>query len=133
MALALTACNGMAPTAGEPEPTLLEDGVWSVTLHVGETARVRGVTVQFVRVLEDSRCASDVVCVWAGNGEVELAVWQSLGNVERVRLNSTVEPRSLVRHGVEIRLSDLRPHPVSTASIDPDAYVLELEVDEGAS
>src|SRR5687768_17789148 len=41
-------------------------------LKPGRTARVDGtaITVSFVGVPEDSRCPTDVQCVWAGNGAV---------------------------------------------------------------
>jgi len=85
--------------------------------------------VWFIRVSEDSRCPTDVQCVWAGNGVVDLAIRGSLGDVEHVRLNTLEEPRSLTRHGLEIRLMELLPYPVSTGSIDPADYVVELEVE----
>src|ERR1044072_8657255 len=45
-------------------------------LRVGQRAVIRktNLTLRFVTVPEDSRCPSDVTCVWAGNARVELLV-----------------------------------------------------------
>jgi hypothetical protein len=130
MVAGLTACTSMTGVGDtDPQVNVRPDGVWEVTLDVGETATLDGVGVWFIRVSEDSRCPTDVQCVQAGDGVVELAIRGSLGDVEHVRLNTTEEPRSLTRHGLEIRLVDLLPYPVSTGSIDPADYTLELEVE----
>lgn len=59
-----------------------------VTVRLGETARLGGLSVRPVAVVEDSRCPSDVQCVWAGRlrlraavsgvGETELILGQAL-------------------------------------------------------
>src|ERR1041384_6590460 len=45
-------------------------------LRIGQRAVIRktNLTLRFVTVPEDSRCPSDVTCVWAGNARVELLV-----------------------------------------------------------
>ncbi len=46
------------------------------TLHVGETADIRGESLQirFIEISEDSRCPRDVTCVWEGRAIVNIEV-----------------------------------------------------------
>lgn len=100
------------------------------TLAVAESAVLRGpdVTVTFVGVPEDSRCPSDVICVWAGNGKVELRIERSGGAATVVALNTTVEPREASLDGYSLQLVALEPSPVSTRRIGRDEYRARLRV-----
>ena len=61
LALLLTACatSAAAGDAGTP---------------LGRTARVAGVAVTPLSVLEDSRCPADVLCAWAGQVRIAARV-----------------------------------------------------------
>lgn len=109
-------------------PDLRSDSSAVVELGVGQSAVVDGVEIRFAEVTEDSRCAIDVVCVWAGNGAVALHLSSDERPGETVTVNTTVEPRSVERGGLAIRIAGLEPQPVSTVAIDPDEYRVELEV-----
>lgn len=41
---------------------------------LGETIVKDGVSITFSEILEDSRCPSDVDCVWAGKSKVEVVI-----------------------------------------------------------
>lgn len=99
-----------------------------VELGVGQSAAVDGLEIRFAEVAEDSRCALDVTCVWEGNGAVVLQLSSDGTAVEAVTVNTTVEPRSVERGGLAIRIAALEPQPVSTVTIDPEDYRVELEV-----
>ncbi len=45
-----------------------------VEARLGETARLGEVAVRPLRVIEDSRCPSDVTCVWAGRLRLGAAI-----------------------------------------------------------
>jgi hypothetical protein len=113
---------------------LLELGWWPLraeldepfTLRVGQTAQLEELRVTFTRVLEDSRCPVDVVCVWAGNAKVELELLIVGGVRSTAVLNSTVEPREVGFAGYLLRYLDLKPYPKSTGPLDPRAYHLTL-------
>lgn len=45
-----------------------------MAIPLGEAIEVNGLTIEFVKVLEDSRCPKDVQCVWAGQAKVKVAV-----------------------------------------------------------
>src|SRR3546814_13234016 len=63
VALAAMGCAPAEPSGVTEAPTDLP----SATVAIGETTRVDGVPVTPLAVLEDSRCARDVACVWAGS------------------------------------------------------------------
>jgi len=58
-------------------------------LEVGEAAFLEdGLKVVFESVVGDSRCPSDVECVWEGNAEISIAVSQNLETPALLSLNS---------------------------------------------
>ncbi len=102
-------------------------GAGYLTLKAGEHGEVNGIAVTMVRVDADSRCPSDVQCVSAGNAVVAFTLRTpsdplGSGTAALQFLNTTVEPRSLVRAGYRITLDSLTPYPVSTHTIAPDEY-----------
>ncbi len=131
IALGLSACKTDVPPSAN-----LEDGgdpPVTVTLSRGDTALVAGIPLTFTVVLEDSRCPVDVVCVWAGNAAVELAVGPPVGTsgpTHQLILNTTVGTRVGEAWGLRVTLLELRPEPVSTRQIPPDEYVVKLRVEE---
>jgi len=54
-----------------------------VEVRLGQTARLGGVTVRPIALLEDSRCPSDVQCVWAGRLRLGAAV-SGVGETELI-------------------------------------------------
>ena len=121
------ACSsgGSTPTGtGSPSPS-----GESFAVAVGGSRVVPGtdVTVAFLRVEEDSRCALGVLCVWAGNGRIALRLSQGVATRE-VELNTTVLPRETEFAGLRIELQALEPYPVHAQPTDPDDYVATFEV-----
>ncbi len=41
----------------------------AVKVPKGETVVLKGVSIKFLEVLEDSRCPKDVNCIWAGRAQ----------------------------------------------------------------
>ena len=107
---------GLAGCTGLGEPNLdLGDLPATVTLEVGQRAIVSGTAVVFSAVTADSRCPIDVVCVWAGNAELEFVVGPTvgLGPAQLVKLNTYLEPRSAAAQGLTLSVDDLHPAPRS--------------------
>ena len=89
------------------------------------------ITVRFVDVTEDSRCPSDVTCVWAGQVSVMLSLIQDsdtdLGSF--VFTLGAGSNSSTAEHKVGdyvIKLIDVEPYPVSTHQIQLSEYVATL-------
>ena len=87
-----------------------------------------GLTVRFNGVLSDSRCPSNVQCVWAGNAEVQLILSKPGFASDTVMVNTGVSPQSATYNGYTVALQGLAPTPVSTSTIAPGDYVATLLV-----
>lgn len=113
--LAAGGCNGSqssvsanVETAATGEPFLL---------GLGETVEVGGHSLQFVDVVEDSRCPSDVDCVWEGRAKVQLAA--SSPDTDEGRQVLTLPYASMTDDesdswsvgGLKVRVHDLVPYP----------------------
>jgi hypothetical protein len=88
------------------------------------------VTVKLLQVSGDSRCASDVQCVWAGDAAVKLDVTvgsQTHATVE-LHTNGQSGQTSIALGGYTIKLVDLTPYPKSTQVIQQKDYVARLEI-----
>ena len=98
---------------------------------IGKDAKVQGtpITVTFRGVTQDSRCAVDVQCVWAGNAAVAVSVSEGTGPATDATLNTGIEPRSIVVGGHTVRLVGLKPAPHSGKTIPPQDYVATFEVE----
>src|SRR5438105_15759646 len=60
------------------------------------TATIDGgaLTLTFDKVAEDSRCATGVQCIWAGNGAVVLTVAPPGGSKYSIQLNTNLTPNT---------------------------------------
>jgi glucose/arabinose dehydrogenase len=79
----------------------------------------QGLTVEFVRVIEDSRCPSDVECVWAGEVKVEVAT----------RINTAEAGEHATVGAFRVAIVNVHPVPVSTRQIPQEEYRVTLKVE----
>ena len=97
----------------------------SVKVRVGQTIVVEGIRVRFSAVESDSRCGSDVVCIWAGDAVTNFVVEQNCdcnSPAFELKLHTTLDPKSGTAYGFRVELLELAPHPRSTSPIRKDAY-----------
>jgi hypothetical protein len=103
-------------------------------LRVGQSVSLykRRLSIRFVAVADDSRCPSDVTCVWAGNARVQLQV--SNGRTSKtltLNSNTTAPPPSDGSFkGYTLKLLSLNPYPRSNVRFARDRYVVKLVVSE---
>jgi hypothetical protein len=100
------------------------------TLQVGKTAAISGTDykITFNRVTEDSRCPVDVVCVWAGDAKIELAIARNSAPAD-VHVISLTPPNSEVTAGdLKIRFVSLAPNARQSEPPASRAYVARLIV-----
>jgi hypothetical protein len=71
------------------------------TMGGGEAVGIIGenLSLRFAEVLEDSRCPTEVECVWAGQARIGLMVQAGEGEPVEVELNSTVEEEQTAEVG----------------------------------
>lgn len=124
----LTACTPpITPTPTETAPpdikTPVNDDITAnqpFTLSMGESAifQAGGLTVEFNSVVSDSRCPSDVVCVWAGEATVHIIATTQGPAVEADLVIPSSDKDSIQLRGdvggtYNLKLLDLTPHPNS--------------------
>jgi hypothetical protein len=86
-------------------------------LFVGQSAILDAVEIQFVGIQEDSRCPTDVDCIWAGNVVVVLQVYQQEGGEVLLNTNSDVGPTAVKLDKYRLELEKVSPEPISSQAI----------------
>ena len=116
-AVALAACgrDGSAATLDAP-----------IQLAPGQSAvfDAENLAVKFVGIDTDSRCPSDVACVWAGEVVVRLSVRKD----SRTKELSIKATQSLPVDGYSVTVLDVLPPRPSSQRIAPADYRVTLKV-----
>ena len=97
-------------------------------LAPGEVAMVgdSGLQVRFDRVLGDSRCPADAICIQGGDAIVRIELFSRRGMQVYELHTGNMQP---VEHdGVTIELLELSPYPFSSRTIQPDEYRATLRI-----
>lgn len=87
-----------------------------------------GTKIKLLGVIEDSRCPTDVNCVWAGNAKIKIEIRSGRGRSREFELNSAVAPTVITYAGNDFKLVKLTPALRSNVRIDPNKYVATIEV-----
>jgi len=116
-AVALAACgrDGSAATLNAP-----------IQLEPGQSAvfDAENLAVKFVGIDSDSRCPSDVACVWAGEVVVRLSVRKD-SRTQELSIKAT---QSLPVDGFSVTVLDVLPPRASSQRIAPADYRVTLKV-----
>lgn len=138
LALSLLSCGSDLPLGDGDDPPDQPKVSNPFTLRFGETAIIDpgSVEVTFTRLVSDSRCPSDVLCIWEGEAVIELRFVVDL--VDTHLVNATVHGGgwqggwpplvTLDTLGYRIALLDLDPYPVSTITIPDSERVATLGI-----
>lgn len=86
----------------------------------------QGLTVEFVRVVEDSRCPKDTTCVWAG--EVKVQVATRVGSAEAVQ-HEIKAGESAIVGAFQVMVVNVQPDRLSTREIRQEEYRVTLKVE----
>jgi hypothetical protein len=115
-AASLVACQTSKPTGTE--------GGTRVTLQPGQQQTpINGIHITLIKVENESRCPTNVQCVWQGDAEVTVGIsTNALDLTAPVVLHTGIEPRSTVRNGYLFRLDSLTPYPRSGVPIAQGDY-----------
>ena len=128
--LALVACGDPAGPDVNPDTAIVPAST-DMTLRMGEEKAVGGsvVKIVFARVVEDSRCPIDVVCVWEGNAEVELGIRAGMGPTFPLQLNTALQPQAAEWSGVLVTLLEVQPAPRAAVPTRPEDYTVKIRVE----
>lgn len=126
----LGACssNQSEPTDASPSVITVQVGQ-TFELKPGQTAQLGQLQIAFRGVSQDSRCPSDVQCVWAGDATVRINAAYARMAWQPFDLHTGVEPRSARYRDNTITVVELKPGTHSGRQIAASDYVLTLRVD----
>jgi len=82
-------------------------------------------SITFLQTVSDSRCASDVTCVWAGMASLEFSI--SNDQQSKIILN-TNDNTTATFDKYQIQLIDVKPYPITSKEIKSEDYVAVLKV-----
>lgn len=94
------------------------------SLHIGETKNIGGVAITIDKIIEDSRCPSNVQCIQAGRVVVGATVYYGTSS-EVVTFTEHQSP--LVYNGHTISVKQITPEK-TTEQITREDYIITLEV-----
>ena len=102
-----------------------------VRLRVGGSVQVGGGASPLMLTLRDvtadSRCPTDVQCVWAGDAEVEVRLSHD-GRSATAALHTTLEPKQVEYDGYTVQLLSVAPAPREGVEIPKSEYQIVLRV-----
>jgi hypothetical protein len=103
-----------------------------VTVQVNQqkTLSKSKITIKFVSLVDDSRCPTDVQCIQAGNGEIQIQLKKVGSAAKTVKLNTNTQPQSVSFAGYTIKLIDLNPKPASNIRINRLGYTATFLVNK---
>ncbi len=119
-----SAVAGCATGASSP-PAHAEQG--TATLALNQRGEIGVVTVTALRIEEDSRCPSEVVCVQAGT--VRLAVHLEEGTTRQETVLTLAQPLGLA-DGRWLTLAAVCPYPRHPGTIAPASYRFTFALDQ---
>jgi hypothetical protein len=131
--LAITLVNlEQGSFAQSSEHTNIESNLDSeFILQINQSAEIKSedITVTFLNVTSDSRCPSDVTCIWQGQAGIELDVQK--GEEESaisLSIGGDSSPEESIFNSYLIQLVDLSPYPISTKNIQPEDYTATIKI-----
>ena len=122
-AVAIAASSGLA-CAAHRSPASTTPLNAQFTLAPGDTSAIAGTElfVRFDRVVQDSRCPTDVACIQAGEATISITVRQP-GKMQSYLLHTSGPgPLAVTHDGVTISLEELAPRPVSSRATPARMY-----------
>lgn len=98
-----------------------------INFKIGETIYSSNNSMS-LKVIEvnDSRCPSDVTCVWEGEAKVK---FNFENNNSNEFILSTLFPKSDTIDNYIIRLIDVTPYPISTKEITLEEYSVKVQLE----
>jgi hypothetical protein len=132
--LSVAACGSPSTDPADPDVgAIVVDARAGQTFELGpgEIARIEGlgILVGFRGVASDSRCPTDVTCVWAGDAAVRIRATVGRAEWTPFDLHTNLDPRIASIGGHTISVVGLTPEPVSGSTIASGRYRVTLRVE----
>jgi hypothetical protein len=111
---ASTPMTAQTPSDASAAETVLAPG--------GDVQLPDGARLTFAEVLEDSRCPTDVTCIWQGQAVLAFNLQTVKGSSSDFEIVYQGRPATESVEGYTITVTSVQPHPRSSPSIDPSDY-----------
>ncbi len=106
----------------------------SSVLLQGDLLNMDSRSIVFKEVISDSRCPTDVTCVWAGEAKILLAIYENGKFRVNVIVSTTTGslPLNFSEDGIRLSISgiNLLPYPTTRSKNDKPEYTLQLKLTE---
>jgi hypothetical protein len=99
-----------------------------VIVNQQKTAPKSKLTIKFVSLVEDSRCAEGTRCVWAGNAKIQVKINDSRGRSETFEMNTAMGAKGASFGGYTVNLVSVEPRPRANARINRNAYTATFSI-----
>lgn len=103
----------------------------TLTIGLGETLESsNGETLSFERLVEDSRCPANAMCIWQGMVTVDMKATNRKETTMFALSTDPAKPERVTASalGYEVTLLNVFPYPGTVENPDPDDYVVEVIV-----
>ena len=96
----------------------------SIEIKINQTIEFEDLEIKFIKI-EDSRCPSDVTCVWEGEAKTTFQIKQQL-NLQTITLSTQNISTTSVKP-YEFSLTNIMPYPITTKDLS-DEYVAIINI-----
>ena len=119
------AFGGLVSTANAQEKEKQQ-----IKVRVGKQTKASRskVTIKFVSLIEDSRCAEGTNCVWAGNARIKVSIKKGSDPAETFELNTNAGTDGATYGQYAIYLTSLTPTPKANVRINRNAYTATFSI-----
>lgn len=107
------------------------------TITQSKSAKTKGTQLVLKQVISDARCPEGVSCVWPGEAQVLLSVYQNKKWIDeeiitfsskKVEENKAWLAKTLAIPIAKIKSIRLVPYPKDSIKIDPKTYSIKVEI-----
>ena len=98
-----------------------------IQVQINKAVTLNGLKIEFVELVEDSRCPADVQCVWAGNAKIKIRVTKNRKSqvLELEMIDKGMKPNF---GNYQLKLKALTPELRSNVRINRNGYVATIAV-----
>lgn len=107
------------------------------TITQSKTLKAKGTQLVLKQVISDARCPIGVSCIWSGEAQVLVSVYQNKKwkdeevitfSSKKVEKNKAWLAKTLAIPIAKIKSIKLVPYPKDSIKIDPKSYLIKVEI-----
>lgn len=103
-----------------------------VKVQINKSVTSGSLKIEFVELVEDSRCPADAQCIWAGNAKIKVRVSFRDGRARDYELNTSTSPQSVKVGRYDIRLTGLTQPPTDNETDQKNGYIATFSLTKSA-